>query len=80
MSKIKSSLAKSLASAFGPEDARRSAQLCQGAWRQLGLLVVYAADPELSWDQRAFVVQIGTRKFGRSPVVAPPALAPADEG
>ena len=70
MSKLQSSLAKCIASAFVPADALRSAQLCKAAWRQLGLLVVYADDPELSWDQRAFVLQIGARKYGRSPVAA----------
>ncbi len=66
MSRLRSSLAASLASAFGPDDALRSARLCRGAWKRLGLLVVYADDPDLTWDQRAFVTQIGNRKFGRS--------------
>jgi len=77
MSKLSSSLSRRVASAFGPADALRSATLCRDAWHRLGLLVVYADDPDLTWDQRAFVNQIGERKFGRRNGAAA-AAAPLD--
>ncbi len=72
MARLRSSLSNVTGSPFGPLDALRGARLCRAAWLQRGLLCVSADDPTLNWEQRAFVRQIGERKFGRRVVDAAP--------
>ncbi len=76
MTKIRTSLARFAASGFGPDDARRSLDICRNAWRHHGILLIRIDDPDFTWDQRAMIEQIGDRRYGRRETTGPPPRRP----
>ncbi len=46
---------------------REPDQVKRDGWKDLGLLAVSCDDPRLSWPEREFVMQLGSKLYGQRP-------------